>query len=73
MPLFVLVQLVDAVYFVAGHHRVFDLVILNACARDRCGVPFLVAGPPNINERARRERVVLRGVHCARFVAGNEM
>ena len=67
MPLFVVIELVDAIDFVTRHLRAFDLVELNPCVGHLCGVPLTIAGPPYVDAGPSRERIAVRGVHSDRF------
>ena len=71
MPLFVVIELVDAIDFVTRHLRAFDLVELNPCVGHFCRIPHLVAGPPYLDVGASRERIVVQGIHSDRFVRIN--
>ena len=67
MPLFVVIELVDAIDFVTRHLRAFDLVELNPCIGHFRPIPHLVAGPPDQDAGPSWERVVVRGIHSDRF------
>jgi hypothetical protein len=71
VPLFVVIELVYAIDFVTRHFRAFDLVELNPCVGHFCRIPHLVAGPPNQDAGAGRERIVVQGIHSDRFVKIN--
>ena len=68
MPLFVIVKFVQAIDFVTGHDRAFDLVHLYSGIGHSRDVPHLVPRPSYFHTRAGGERVVVRGVHSDGFV-----
>lgn len=68
MPLFMIVKFVQAIDFVTGHDRAFDLVHLYSGIGHSRDVPHLVPRPPYFHTRAGGERVVVRGVHSDGFV-----
>ena len=67
MPLFVAIELVDAMDFVTRHLCAFDLVELKARVGHLCGVPLTITSPPDLHMGAGRERIKTRGVHFDRF------